>query len=298
MPRIAYIEKVFQTSSEHLIQIADKICREYNQKGFDLTLRQLFYQFVARDIIPNSERSYKRLGKILSNARLAGLLDWDHMVDRTRYLQGNEHWNDPADIIGSAVRNFQIDKWEGQETRVEVWIEKEALAGVVNKICTRLDVDFFACRGYVSLSEMWRASNRINNYNAEEVVILHLGDHDPSGMDMTRDIEDRLDMFGANATVKRIALNMDQVEQFNPPPNPTKPKDSRSPGYISRYGRKSWELDALDPERLMSVIERHVEQYRDQELFSKRKKEEEEHIRMLNAVSDRWDEVEEFLNEQ
>lgn len=296
MPKIAYIEKRFLASSARLIEIADDICEEYNRKGFDLTLRQLYYQFVARDIIPNSEKSYKRLGSLLNNARLAGLLDWNHMVDRTRNLQRNSHWDNPADIIDSAASSFQIDKWEGQETRVEVWVEKEALIGVIHQICSRLDVPYFACKGYVSQSEMWRAANRINKYDSNQVIILHLGDHDPSGIDMTRDIEDRLYLFDANVSVKRIALNMDQISQYKPPPNPAKITDSRADNYIKRYGRNSWELDALDPEVLMTMIDLHVQENRDHPLYLQKKDEEEQHIQLLQTVSEEWSRVIDFLN--
>ncbi len=297
MPKIAYLEKKFQRMSEELIQIADKICMEYAQKGFDLTLRQLYYQFVARDIIPNSERSYKNLGSLLNNARLAGLLDWDHVVDRTRNLYGNSHWNQPSDIIDSCASRFQIDKWDGQSTRVEVWIEKEALAGVVQQICSRLDVPFFPCKGYVSQSEMWRAAQRINRYKAEKVVIIHLGDHDPSGIDMTRDIDDRLFLFESDVKVNRVALNMDQIKTHNPPPNPAKVTDSRAKGYVSKYGRSSWELDALDPETLQEIIRINVDQNRDIELFEEKRKQEEKHVELLQKTANRWSAVVTFLNE-
>lgn len=297
MPKIAYIIKKFHSSTERLILIADEICEEYSRKGFDLTLRQLYYQFVARDIIPNNEKSYKRLGNVLSNARLAGLLDWNHMVDRTRNLQRNSHWDDASDVIDHVAHSFQIDKWEGQEIRVEVWVEKEALIGVIEQICSRMDVPFFACKGYVSQSEMWRAARRVNNYDSERVVILHLGDHDPSGIDMTRDIEGRLDLFETNVSVKRIALNMDQVEKYNPPPNPTKVTDSRAKGYIKRFGGSSWELDALNPETLMTLIDVHVQKFRDHPQYLKKKEEEEEHIRLLQVVSEKWGEIVGFLGE-
>ncbi|MBU2514537.1 hypothetical protein KJ966_24695 [bacterium] len=295
MPKICYVEKKFHASSLYLIEIADQICEEYAEKGFDLTLRQLYYQFVARDIIPNKEKSYKRLGSILNDARLAGYLDWDHMVDRTRNLRGIYHYTDPADIINDTADDFAIDKWAGQDYRVEVWVEKEALVGVVQQICNRLDVSFFACKGFVSQSEMWRAARRIRNYDVDQVIILHMGDHDPSGIDMTRDNRDRLETFGAEAEVIRVALNMDQVRKYDPPPNPAKMSDSRAKSYVNQYGRSSWELDALDPEILMSLIKDYVDRYRDKELFEKQKELESKHVRLLQTTSEQWDEVVEFL---
>lgn len=286
MPRKRYIEKNFSTESLKIIQTADQICEEYADEGFDLTLRQLYYQFVSRDLLSNSEQSYKRLGSIINDARLAGLIDWDHMVDRTRNAEINGHWDNIADVIESAMYSFQLDKWGGQELRVEVWIEKEALVGVIDQVCRNLDILFFACRGYVSQSEMWRAAQRINRYDCDRVIILHLGDHDPSGIDMTRDITDRLSLFYANCDVKRIALNMNQIDFYNPPPNPAKISDSRSHEYIKKYGDKSWELDALKPETIIELIKDTVEGYRDNDLYFELADQEQEHIKSLKIIAE------------
>ena len=136
-------------------------------------------------------------------------------------------------------------------------MEKEALVDVVGKACTELDVPFFACRGYVSQSEMWTASQRFCESDKANYIV-HLGDHDPSGVDMTRDIEDRMELFGVEVEVRRIALNFNQVERYNPPPNPAKITDSRAKGYISRFGRESWELDALNPSTIKELVSDEV----------------------------------------
>jgi len=219
MPFIQYISKRLHSSSERVVHQANKIIDEYQNEGLRLTLRQLYYQFVARDLIPNNQREYKRLGTIISDGRLLGLIDWNAIEDRTRNLLSNSHWDNPGQIIRAARDSFRLDHWEDQEYRVEVWIEKEALVGVIARICQNLDIPYFACKGYVSQSEMWGAAQRIINYNATTTV-LHLGDHDPSGLDMTRDIEERLELFNAhNVHVERIALNYDQIQEYNPPPN-------------------------------------------------------------------------------
>jgi len=106
MPKIMYEPKNFRRRTLAMIQVANDIIEEYAAMGFSLTLRQLYYQFVARGLIPNSERSYKNLGVIINDGRLAGLIDWDAIEDRTRNLQGNPHWNDPASIVRSAASSF------------------------------------------------------------------------------------------------------------------------------------------------------------------------------------------------
>jgi hypothetical protein len=298
MPRIQYIERNFRGASLEIIRKANEICRDYRSQGYNLTLRQLYYQFVARDLIPNSQKSYKSLGSIINDARLAGELDWSYIEDRTRNMAGGGGgWDDPAQIIEASASQFRYPMWERsqQPYRPEVWVEKEALADVVAQACHTYRVPYFSCRGYVSQSEMWSAGQRMmRHFQAGLVpVVIHLGDHDPSGIDMTRDIEDRLGMFaGRHVEVRRIALNMDQVEEYEPPPNPAKISDSRAVDYISRFGDESWELDALEPRVLTSLIrDTLTERYVDVEAFEAVVAEEEEVRRQMTLVADRWDDI-------
>lgn len=297
MPKIAYIEKRFNTSSQRIISKANDIIEEYAQQGFDLTLRQLYYQFVSRDLLANSQKEYKRLGQIISDARLAGLVDWDAITDRTRSLKGLAHWEDPAEIVKGAAESFRLDKWADQKFRPEVWIEKDALAGVFERVCKSLDVPYFSCRGYTSQSEMWAAGQRMNTWKkaGQTPVVFHFGDHDPSGKDMTRDIQDRLNMFMGGIRLERLALNMDQVQKYNPPPNPAKMTDTRADVYVAEFGNESWELDALDPKVLAGLVEKAVKSVRDVNKWTRALRDEEVQREDLTAASDRWDEVVSFL---
>lgn len=274
MTVIPYIEKRFTAASMGLIEAAGEVVEEYTAMDYKITVRQLYYQLVARDIVPNSQKSYKRLVSLIGDARMAGMISWEALEDRTRNVKGLQHWDHPQQVLRAARHSYRRDKWEGQPYMVEVWVEKEALASVVARTCQRLDVDYLSCRGYMSLSEMWAASQRFVEAieNGRQPVIIHLGDHDPSGIDMTRDIFDRLDLFVgyhiSNETeVKRVALNMDQVEAYGPPPNPAKITDSRATGYIKQFGKASWELDALPPNVLDAVISENVLAYRDESVY-------------------------------
>ena len=272
---------------------------EYAANGYALTLLQLYYQFVVRLWIANRQSEYKRLGDLVSNGRLAGLIDWDHLVDRTRGAESNSHWSAPGSIISSAAESYQIDKWHGQKHRPEVWVEKQALEDIVERVCTELDVTWLCCRGYNSHSEMWRGAMRLKRYcqdHHQVPVILHLGDHDPSGLDMTRDIRDRVKLFcGFEVQVKRIALNWDQVQTYNPPPNPTKTTDSRAADYIRQFGNESWELDALEPQVLTGLIRGAVSELIDQDLFDSLKAEEDHSRRQLRKAARRWPEIVKLL---
>lgn len=267
------------------IKKAREIMEEYAKQGFDLTLRQLYYQFVSLDLISNNEREYKNLGQAIDQGRMYGLIDWEQLVDRTRNVRKNPHWDSPASIVRACSEQFRLDLWVNQDVAIEVWVEKEALIGVVEPTCEQWDVPFFACKGYVSQSEMWSAAQRIGTYlDADRrPIILHLGDHDPSGLDMTRDIGDRIARFVAydyghvreeadsfdekfgiqNAAerfeVRRIALNRDQIRKYNPPPNPAKQTDARFAAYREQTGLdQSWELDALKPTTIAELIETEI----------------------------------------
>jgi hypothetical protein len=299
MPQIAYIDKSFTRTSLAVIERANEICADYRRQGFDLTLRQLYYQFVARGHLANKDTEYKRLGNIINDARLTGMLDWDYIVDRTRNLRGLSHWATPSSVVDSAAYGYQTDRWASQPHYVEVWIEKDALVGVIAGACNRLDVPFFSCRGYTSQSELWGAAQRLirKQKQGHDPVVIHLGDHDPSGIDMTRDIGDRLALFGACATVRRIALNMEQVRHYQPPPNPAKLTDARATGYIARFGAESWELDALDPATLDALITATIGEYRDERLWDRDTAAMEADRSLLMQAASRWEEIAEFLRE-
>jgi hypothetical protein len=287
--KIKYSDKKFTPEHLSVIKNANKIIEEYERQSFNLTLRQLYYQFVSRDLIPNTQQEYKKLGTIISDGRLGGLISWFAIEDRTRSLAGNTHWKNPGEIIRSAANGYALDKWADQHHRVEVWIEKDALLGVIENTCEKLDIDYLSCRGYTSQSEMWRAGRRLKRYidGGQEPVIIHLGDHDPSGKDMTRDILDRLAMFaGDHIEVKRVALNFDQIEKYTPPPNPAKITDPRAKAYIKEFGRESWELDALDPKVIDKLIQTNVLKFRDEAKWEETKeREDEERVKLLDVAA-------------
>ncbi len=268
--KIQYKTKKFRNNSLKLIELLNKILYDYEEHGYKLTLRQAYYQLVARDLIPNTEKSYKNIGNLVNDARLAGIIDWDVIVDRTRNVRRNSHWNRPQDVIDSAVMSFALDKWENQPEYIEVWVEKDALIDIVGQVCEPLDVPYFSCRGYTSQTAMQDAAQRMNRQKlkGKNCHIIHLGDHDPSGIDMSRDILERTnELFGAEVELRRIALTMNQVETYNLPPNPAKETDKRSKAYITKFGNESWELDALEPTVISRLITNNILSFRDDKLY-------------------------------
>jgi hypothetical protein len=267
----AFIERNFSDSSQETIIIVNKILEEYRSQGYRLSLRQLYYQLVARDYIPNSQRSYKNVGNLISNARQAGLIDWEMIEDRNRETNTVTHWKDPAEIVKAAMRQFRIDKWEDQPYHIEIMVEKDALSGVLIPVCRKLDIGITANKGYCSSSTMYEIGKRLEKKfdEGKKICVIYLGDHDPSGIDMTRDISERLAMYSRleEIEIDRIALNYDQIKLWNPPENPAKESDARFSAYVKKFGESSWELDAVEPAQLANLVTDAVVSRRHSEIW-------------------------------
>ncbi len=297
--REKFLDIKFRADTLAVINQANEIITDYQRQGFKLTLRQLYYQFVSRALIANKQSEYKRLGSIIDNGRQAGLIDWDAIEDRTRNLEKPNTWEDPESILHAVANQYREDWWKGQQFYPEVWIEKDALTGVIDPVCEEFQVPYFACRGYVSQSEMYGAAQRLKRIarGGRQPIIFHLGDHDPSGMHMTVDNGQRLDLFmrGYGVDVVRLALNMDQVEQYDPPPNPAKESDSRFEGYAAEHGDESWELDALNPTVIDQLIRDALEEKIDPEPWQAAKDAEAENRALLESTSENWERVKLYL---
>lgn len=297
--KMKYVNWNPKDSSLRLVDLSNSIIQEYQSSDLILTLRQLYYQLVSRDVIENTEKSYKNLGSIITKARNAGLLSWDSIEDRNREHQ--DYWvrEDPEGLIDILPDNIRFDQWKRQDYYVEVWVEKEALGNIVQKACDPLMVPYMSCKGYLSASEAWRAGRRLKDKinGGRKCIIFHLGDHDPSGFDMSRDNQKRLNLYSDNCGVelRRIALDMHQIEQYDPPPNPTKLSDSRAKDYVKKYGSNSWELDALQPDILINLINDNVKPLIDTEMWNEVSQQEADTKDVLNRLSENWDDVKEYL---
>lgn len=255
----AFREVNFRPASLDLIRQCNEIVERYQRQHLRLTLRQLYYQLVSRNVIRNEEKAYKSLGGLVSDARLSGLLDWNAIEDRVRVPRLPTEFDDLDELAKAALASWRLPRWKSQENYVELWVEKDALSGVLRPLASEFHLTMMVNRGYSSQSAMFEAGSRFRERSDKNCFLLYLGDHDPSGEDMVRDVRDRLEMFGADVTVEKIALTMEQVEEHDPPPNPAKMSDSRAPGYVERFGNESWEVDALPPDTLQDLIRSRVE---------------------------------------
>lgn len=277
----AYKRINFTQPKLDLIERCNEIIRDYQRQGYTMSVRQLYYQLVAADVIENTVQSYKRIADTINDARMAGLVRWDAIEDRTREFVERTRWASPRQIMQASYDSYHMDMWLNQAVRIFVIVEKEALTGVLDPACRKYDVPLLAARGYPSSSVMREfAVGPVRDALEEgkDVRILHLGDHDPSGIDMTRDLDEKINLFSESAdydnyvSIDRIALTMDQIDEQRPPPNPAKATDSRFEAYRELYGSSSWELDALRPQFIDNLVSAHIELYRDEHAWDARSK--------------------------
>ena len=287
MTTAAFRDTKFRPESLAKIEKINEIIANYQAQGLRLTLRQLYYAGMPR-LWPNSDRSYKNLGNLVSAGRLAGLIDWDAIEDRGRVPRRHAQFDSISDLMDAAFRSYRLPRWAGQANYVELWVEKDALAGVLSPLADEFHVTLVVNKGYSSQSAMFAASRRFIDEGdadtARGMVLLYLGDHDPSGEDMVRDIEARMNMFGVEGIdVRKVALTIEQVRQHALPPMPVKGTDSRAAAYLEEHGG-AWEVDALPPNVLQGLIRSALEDVVDQDLVDRIKAIEESHKAELRKV--------------
>lgn len=286
--RKTFREIKFRKDSLDKIETMIEIVADYASQGLKLTARQLYYQFVSRNIIANTEENYKSLTGLLANARYAGHVDWDAIEDRGRVAAIPLEFDNIKHRVTSALRNYRLKRWADQPNYVELWVEKQALAGVLEPLADEFHVTLMVNKGYSSASAMFDSAQRFKARNGKELALFYLGDMDPSGEDMVRDIESRLIEFEVtNLRVEKVALTMDQVREHNPPPNPAKKTDSRFKNYEEKHGNQSWEVDALPPAVLQQLIRDALESALDRDLWEDvLAKEETDKDRLRKAAED------------
>lgn len=273
-------KKLWTKEQDILLSEIDGIITQYQDINITLTNRQLYYQLVAGGIIPNADDVYKRICKFLTDARYAGLIDWSAIEDRGRKPHIHADWNSVSDLISDACYTYRLPRWKDQDTYLELYVEKQAMESVLKPVANKYHIHFGYNKGYSSASVMYDLSKRVKTQLelGKEVKILYLGDHDPSGLDMIRDIAERTEEFLTKSEnrveaftsfeVIQIALNMTQIKKYNPPPNPAKITDPRAKWYIAKYGQSSWELDALKPELLMKLTETEIQKHIDMDKYN------------------------------
>lgn len=267
------------------IERANEILDDYESQGYSLTLRQLYYQLVASAVIPNEVKEYTKLSQTVVMGRMNGLIDWNSIEDRLRkpYLR---YWvSSIEEAVQDTIDTYRLNRQEGQPFYMEIWTEKDAVSNILKRVSKPYHIRLMVNRGYSSCSAMYESYNRIMNTSEMPAKILYVGDYDPSGLDMLRDIEDRLEEFGVtDFQVIPVALTKEQIDEYSPPPNPAKITDPRAKWYIAKHGTESWELDALKPQILEEIVKKAVLEFLDKEQYEKMLQKENGDIEKLREI--------------
>lgn len=295
------------------LQQINEIIEEYQGQDLVLTLRQLYYQLVSRDVIPNRQNEYSKLSTLLKDGRMSGIVDWDAIEDRLRKIYVPNEFTDPKHALRVIYQAYEKKRMEGQKNYIEVWVEKDALSGVLTRVTSIYHIPILVNRGYSSASAMFDSYQRFSEAikQKKEVTILYLGDFDPSGIDMIRDISSRMqeflmrsyiedhepkgdrkidskkrakkfiDWFHKYFKVVPIALTREQIDQYEPPENPAKRTDPRAKDFIDKHGSSSWEVDALRPEVLNQILTDAIEERIDLRVFNNVLEDEKEEKQQL-----------------
>ncbi len=259
---------------QEYVRATSKVIAQYS---FALTVRQIFYRLFSAGFFENTTNSYKRLDKMLTKARERGDIDAESIVDRSREIIGGDYgYHSIDDFVKSNIEELKdLEQytrrlWDDQPRYVEIWVEKDALATLVSNIADGFRVVTYPSRGYSSYTMVNDAIKRFYRYQERPITVLHFADHDPSGVNMTEEIQSRFYRYGCYANVRRIALTYEQVKEFGLAPMPTKLQDSRWRKYSIKYGSECWELDALPPDELQRLVRESIKEYIDVAAWNKK----------------------------
>jgi hypothetical protein len=260
-----------------LIETAAEILRQHHP----MTIRQLYYQLVSRQVIENSRSAYQSVSKALVAAQREGLIPWAHIEDRLRRPRCAPMWSGLPDFAVTAAGWYRRGVWESLPVRIEVWLEMDALSGIFEDLLDGYGVTLNVSRGFDGWGSIHNAARRLEDGD----VILYFGDFDPSGEDMVRSLRDRLADQGSRPEIKKCALVFQDIERYQLPPDFTKASDTRSAAFVAKWGDVSVELDALPidvlRERIVDEVERRIDLTA---LETVRAAEEEERRRLVQAL--------------
>lgn len=303
-------KEIWECDQQVLISKIIGIVEDYQQQGLMQTLRGYYYDLVG--FIPNSMEIYKRIGALITDLRYSGEIDWNAMEDRNRMVQIPSEWENVNSIIESAIYNYRLPRWSDQDIYLELFSEKDTMYPRLNPLTRKYHIPFNINRGYASSSVIYNLSKRLVEKIEEgkSIVLLYVGDHDPSGLDMIHDIRQRVTEFITGMSgyaydkmsevrqeqileeldidfqIIPVALTLDQVKKYKLPPNPAKLSDSRAEKYIKKYGKISWELDALKPQIMNKIVEEEILKHIDLDKYDAWIKKEKEQKKALEEFGE------------
>jgi len=239
--------------TEALLEVAVEVLEEHNP----MTVRQVYYQLVSRQVVENNRTQYQAVSNVLVAARKDGTIPWQWIEDRLRRPRHVSMWAGLVDFAETAQAAYRRDVWPTQPGYLEAWLEKDALSGIFEDVLEEYGVTLNVGRGYDGWDSIHNAAKRYGD--REKVTVLYFGDFDPSGEDMVRSLGERLAFFDCRPEIIKCALTADDVQRYQLPPDVTKATDTRRAGFIAKHGDVSVELDALPVDVLRARLVEEVE---------------------------------------
>ena len=248
------------------------------------TVRQVFYQATVRGVIEKTEAGYGKVQRLLVQLRRDGEIDYSDIADNTRWMRKPTTWSSLKTAVERTAATYRKALWDDTDAYVEIWLEKDALSGVLWPVTQRYDVPLMVSRGYASLSFLYSAAEAME-YEDRPCHVYHLGDWDPSGQDAARHIEETLRDLAPSAEIyfERIAVTPDQISEWSLPGRPTKKTDTRS----KNWRGDSVELDAINPNQLRELVEDVLEVHLPEEELGVLKAAEASERELLKVWADR-----------
>jgi len=271
------------------LELLDQVLKIIDSYDFALTLRQIYYQLVAKQIIPNQQKYYHKLSRLCVMGRDEEILPEEAFADRLRAVDKPGAWLDLNEFMETVKRSYNKDKWDNQPKYLEIWTEKDALRGVLTEITYPYDVSLMVARGQLSRTAIYEASNRYQAKSDKECYLYYCGDFDPSGLSIYKSIKERLEAFGVFINYERIALTEGQIEEYKLPSDPGKKSDPNYNKFVNEYGDdKVVELDSLPPDILRDIIKDCITKNIDSGLLAQvRKKEIKERDKLNKFINKR-----------
>lgn len=278
-----YVASQIKRSRSTQDEVMDRRSRLYTivSEMRPMTVRQVFYQATVRGVVEKSEAGYAKVQTDLAWLRRRNIMPYNWLADNTRWQRKPRTFDSIQQALDDTAQFYRKALWTDAGAYVEVWLEKDALAGVVQPITAAYDVPLMVARGYASLSFLHSAAEYIASLSVP-TFIYHCGDFDPSGVNAGEKIKQTLREMAPAADIhfERIAVNPEQIEAWDLPTRPTKSSDSRAKG----FGALSVELDAIPPQVLRDLVEQAIQRHLPYEQFQVLKAAEESERQLLTSL--------------
>lgn len=250
-----------------------------------MTVRQVFYALEVQGVVDKTEGGYRQVQQQVLRMRRERMLDWDFITDGTRWMRKPDSWNEVDDYVDHMARSYRRDLWQSQGVRVEIWLEKDALADVIVDTTSKWDVPLMVSRGQSSATFLWnaaKAAERAWLRSGAATYVYSLYDHDAGGERAARTIARDLVAHAPDVPIEfhRLAVTEEQIAAWSLPTRPAKTSDPEA----AKFGEVAVELDAIPPNKLVALVEGAIRGHVKQHSWHVQQQVEAEERRVLQSL--------------